>query len=138
MTLGPCALESATAGQPNLKGLCHLSVRKGRDCGFSALSQLTRSGLSAVNVLPIMHFVAPDFCTEKHQCFQLGDFRAKFLIFAHPAHAAGATSTALRRGLRFRAKGRLFYHSLIEFSETQKIRSLFLSQNARNGSMRKP
>jgi hypothetical protein len=45
---------------------------------------MTWSGLAAVNVLPIMHFVAPDFCTEKHQCFQPGGFRAKFLIFATP------------------------------------------------------
>jgi hypothetical protein len=37
---------------------------------------VTRSGLAAANVLPIMHFVAPDFCTEKHQCFQPGDFRS--------------------------------------------------------------
>ena len=78
----PCILESASAGQPHLKEPIHLGVGKGKVHSFAALSQLTRSGLAAANVLPIMLFVAPDFCTEKHQCFQPGDFRAKFLIFA--------------------------------------------------------
>jgi hypothetical protein len=35
--------ESATAGQPLLKGICHLSARKAKNCGFSALSQLMLS-----------------------------------------------------------------------------------------------
>src|ERR1019366_3337187 len=35
MTLEPCISASATAGQPLLKGLCHLSARKGRNCSFT-------------------------------------------------------------------------------------------------------
>ena len=47
MKIEPRACDSATGGPPHLKELCHLQVRKGRDCGFTAVSQLTRSGLAA-------------------------------------------------------------------------------------------